>query len=279
MRKPLEYGSKFLVINFLILDDMNNEETKIDTIREKFYGPLELAENCEKLLFYVSAILSLIIPLVDKLQYPKFYSISQIVFLLAVIILSMSSLVIRLYFAPRAQESRYKDFLSHAFNVPLNDEQTSGYYNNDLINPSRRIAAQTLENSFYSKNIILEMAKLERVKVAVYVLIWLVAIFNRNTTLSFIAIAAQLIFSEQLLSYWFRLEWLRIKFENSYDDLFKLLQSGAKKSSFDIGALEIMGKYEMAKANASVTLSSRIFNEKSEKLDKKWEKIRIKLGI
>jgi len=254
-------------------------EKKTDTIRDKYYGPLEFAEYCGDFLFYISAVLSFVVPLINKEQHASIYNSSQIIFLLVVIILGVNSLVIRLYFAPRAQESRFKDFLSHSFNIPLSDEQTRGYYNNNQVVPSRRIAAQTLENSFYSKNVISEMAKIERMKIAGYAFIWFVAILNRNTGLSLIAIAAQLIFSEQLFSYWFRLEWLRIKFENTYNDLFKLLSAGAKKVSVEVYALEIMSKYEMAKANAGVTLSSKIFNKESEELDKKWEKIRVKLGI
>jgi hypothetical protein len=254
-------------------------DKKIDTIREKCFDPLENAERAQSVLFYMSAALSFVVPLIDKTLYLAGYNVAQIFFLISVSALSIVSLAIRLYFSPRAQEYRYKDFLSHAYGVQLSDEQTNGYYNNTESVPARRIAAQTLENSFYSKRTVAEMAKSERVRACLYFLVWLIVILNRNTDLAFIAIVAQLFFGEQILSRWLRIEWLKDKFERTFDDSLRLVQSKVADNLFEVSALEITGKYEMAKTNAGITLSSKVFDRHCEETDKKWEEIRKSAGI
>lgn len=258
---------------------MDNKDKKIDCISQKYFGPLKSAESYGGYLFYISAILSFIILLIKKDSHPFAYNVFEICFLLAAIIFSLVSIFIKLYLSPRAQEARYKDFLSHAFNISLSEEQTKGYYNSRESASARKIAAQTLENSFYSKSIISEMRKLEWLKIITYVVIWFILIFNRNTDLSIIALVAQFIFSEQILTRLFRIEWLRYKFEQVYDDLFRLIQSKPQNNFFEASALEITGVYEMAKANGGITLSSRIFNAKKDELDERWSKIRQKLEL
>ncbi len=253
---------------------MDNKEEKRDPIRDNYYGPLERAEIFGNLLFYGSALFSFAIALVNKTVYPLAYNITQSLFVLFVVFYYLISMVIRLYLVPRAQENRLRDFFSHAYSVPLSDEQTDGYYNNEETTPVRRIAAQTLENSFYSKDTILQMAKIERIKVIAYGTLWLIAILNRNTDLALISIGAQIIFSEQLVSRWLHVEWLRTRFESTYNELFKLFKSVTKKRNFEVLALEITTRYEIAKSCGRITLSKRIFEKRSERNDKKWDEIK-----
>ena len=253
---------------------MDNTQEKKDPIQDKYYSPLEKAEFCGNILFYGSALLSLVIPLVNKTTYSLAYTITQSLFVLFVVFFFSVSIVIRLYLIPRAQENRLKDFFSHAYNIPLTDEQTDGYYNNNETTPIRRIAAQALENSFYSKDTILQMAKIERIKVIAYGTLWLAAILNRNTDLAWVSIGAQIIFSEQLVSRWLHVEWLRIRYECIYDELFKLFKSVTKKRNFEVIALEITTRYEIVKSSGQITLSKRIFEKRSKSNDKKWERVK-----
>ena len=210
-------------------------------------------------------------PLVNKTLCLLTYNITQLLFVLIVAFFCIVSLTIRLYFMPHAQESRLKDFFSHAYKIPLSDELTNGYYNNEENTPIRRIAVQTLENSFYSKDTISQMAKTERIKVIVYGILWFAAILNRNTDLAWVAIGAQIIFSEQLISRWLHVEWLNRQFETIYNDLFKLLKNVTKKINSEMLALEITTKYEIAKSCGQITLSKKIFERRKKENDKKWE--------
>jgi hypothetical protein len=63
-----------------------------------------------------------------------------------------------------------------------------------------------MENRFFTRAVALEMLKKERATVAVYAALFLFAVFIRSTDLAVIPIAAQALFSEQLISRWLRLE-------------------------------------------------------------------------
>jgi hypothetical protein len=85
-----------------------------------------------------------------------------------------------------------------------------------------------------------------------------------------------IIFSEQILSRWLRVEWLRRQCERTYDDLFRLFQS---KGKLEVSALELLGRYEIAKATAAIPLSSRIFEQCCSRMNAEWAKIRATLRI
>ena len=89
-------------------------------------------------------------------------------------------------------------------------------------------------------------------------------------------IAAQILFSEQVLSRWLRLEWLRRECELTYEELFRHLQS---KGQIDVFALQSLGRYEIAKANAALPLSSRVFESNVQRTDAEWAKVRQTLGL
>lgn len=133
-----------------------------------------------------------------------------------------------------------------------------------------------LENSFYSHDSVAQMAKIERIKIAAYVLLYALVILNRNTDLATIAIAAQIVFSEQIVSRWLRLEWLRRECERTYDDLYPQFQT---KGQMDAFSIEALGRYEIAKATAAISLSSRVFERSSDRTNADWAKIRGVLGL
>lgn len=255
---------------------MDDSGKKIDPVGERYFGPLRAAEFSVDVLFYVSAAFSLLALLAEKNLHPIWYSVVQIGFVLSVIALFVGNLLIRLYFSPRAQKRRYEDFLSHAYGTQLSHQQTTQYYNNSATRAPARIAAQLLENNFYSKDTASSMAVVERIKIAAYVVIWIIAALNRSTDLSAVSVAAQIVFSEQILSRWLRLEWLRLRCESIFDDLFQLLKSGA---SLQVPAIKHLGEYEIVKATAGVTLSTRLFERNQERTTREWAQIRTTLGI
>lgn len=229
------------------------------------------------IVFYTGASLSLVSLSIDKALNPLVYDAVVVLFVLAVVALFVVGLFLRLYLTPRADDRRRQDFFTSACNVNLTPETTVGYYNNELTKPIDRIAAQLFENSFFSKNIALSMVKFERAKVAVYAILWLVAVLNRSTDLGWIAAAAQAVFSEQILSKWFRLEWLRMRFERTFDDMYRLFQNRGSAQKFLAMTLDSLGMYETSKANAAVTLSSKIFQERNAGLSIEWEAIKQRL--
>ncbi len=251
---------------------------KIDPIRDKYYKPIEIVEICEKILFYLSVILSFIPFLIDKLEYQPLFYISQVLFVIVVVLLMIISVLLKLFLFPKAQEHRYSDFISCAFGIN-HYEQTKGYYNNNQTDSLHRIAAQTLENSFYSKNTLKEMIVIERIKTGIYIFIWLILTVNRYTSLNLITTLTQIIFSGYLVNRWIILECLLLKFEMVFTNLYELFNKKDSKINFEITALKMTGFYEMAKSNSGITLSEKIFNKKHKIMEKGWNKIKANLNI
>ena len=186
---------------------------------------------------------------------------------------------LRLYWLPRAEDKRRQDFLSNAFGIALTHDLTSGYYNNDQTNPHRKVAAQLLENSFFSKTIALRMARTERIALAIYIFTWVLALIYRETSLTLLSAATQAVFSEHLLARWLRMEWLRVRFEAVYSAVFRLFQTRSTGTQFAAQAMDFYSDYETAKAVGAITLSSRIFNELNPSLSNEWEQIKKSLQI
>lgn len=253
--------------------------SRSDPIRARYYDAVELADKASDGLFYTGATLSIASLLVEKQAHPNAYDFVMAAFAIAVIALFVIGLASRLYLTPRAEDKRRQDFFSHACGVGLTHEKTEGYYNNDFVEPIKRMAAQVLENSHFSKAIALRISRVERVKVGAYALVWLVCLLNRHTDLGIIVAASQAVFSEQVVSKWLRLEWLRMRFEKTYDDVYRLFQSRPVAPKFNAMTLESLGMYETAKANGAITLSSSLFRQLNAELSVEWERIKAELKI
>lgn len=276
MKSLLKNGLKFSEMNF---PHMDNELTRDDPIKKKFYDPIETSEIYLDVFFWFSIILSFVLLSLDKADCPRLYNFIQIFFCVSVLLIFLLDTFVRLYLKPRADDMRLKDFLSHAYGIPLNHEQTKWYYNNNETDPIRKLAAQLLENSMHSKSTALAMAKRRRILTLGYAVILYIFILNRSTDLEFISIAAQVVFGEYMILYWLRIEWMRMRFERVFDDVSNLFQLNPAKEKFEIKTFEGLTKYETTKANGAVLLSYNIFKSNREKISKDWDSLKISLQI
>lgn len=252
------------------------EQPKVDPITSRYYRPLTRADRAGALTFYASAVISLAIPLIDRASHPVVYQVAEAVFIVLVIALVVVGLTARLYLFPRAQEQRYRDFLGHVYRVPLTHEATSGYYNVVAPDSARQIAGQVMENTFYSKDTAQKMAVKERIVIATYLVLWLVAMIVRNTGLETIGIAAQILFSEQIISHWLRLEWFRSRCEQIFHELELLFQTDG---SLQVASIELLGRYEISKAASGIVLSESVFLAGKSEMDQEWQRIRSIYGL
>lgn len=260
---------------------MANQPQKIDPIRTRYYQPLEIAETCSGWLFWIVAALSILALAVERSSSPSLYDFVQAAFIVGVLGLFFIGQGVRLYWTPRAEDKRRQNLLSNSFSVAITHEQTSGYYNNDQTNPFIRLCASLLENSFFSKNIALDMAHSERIKVSIYATIWIIALLNRSTDLALGAAMAQAVFSEQIIARWIRLEWLRMRFERVYEGLYRLKQTTTNfnRDEFRVRVIEAFGEYETSKGYGGITLSAKVFERLNLSLSNEWMQIRQTLKL
>ncbi len=119
----------------------------------------------------------------------------------------------------------------------------------------------------------------ERIKIAVYAIMWLIILQNRRTDIGWVVAASQAIFSEQILAKWLRLEWLRTRFEKTFEDVYKLFQTRPVIPVFTAQALDAFALYETAKANAAIVMSSKHFDKLNESLSVEWNAIKMRLNL
>ena len=253
--------------------------SRSDPIRTDYYAAVQMAGKVSDVLFYVNAFLSCATLLLDRAKQPELYDLVLLAFSLSVVAMFTIGLILRLHLTPRAEDRRRQDFFGRAYNVNLLHKATDGYYNNDAKEPIKRIAAQTLENSHFSKAITLRMVRWERWRVGLYLLLWLILLHYRKTDLGWIVVASQAVFSEQIVSKWARLEWLHRRCEKTFDSLYRVMQSMQPLAQRDAQAMEYMLAYETAKANAGITMSSKYFDEMNAELSAEWNKIRADIGL
>jgi hypothetical protein len=231
------------------------------------------------MLFYFGAVLSFVSLWVNQKESPHAYTWILSLFAIAVLALFVTGMVTRLYFTPRAERKRRQDFLTQAFGVSLTYENTVGYYNNDFADSAKKLAAQVLENSFFTKQLALKVAHRERIKVTVYFLLWFICLLNRNTEFGVILAATQAVFSEQIVSRAIRLEWLRGKCEQVHDDVYRLFQSNVSDQRFLPMAIDSLLLYETAKSNAAIVMPSKLFHRLNGDFSAEWGSIRERLKI
>ena len=154
----------------------------------------------------------------------------QTAFILATIGVFLSGVVIRVYFWPRAEDSRRKDLFTDAFDVPLTANPSEEYYNSSQPPGLRRMLASVMESCFFTEKITGTMLTWQRTKILVYFGLWIVAVMNRAADIGTLAIIVQALFSEQIFSKHIRLEWLHRRSEVIYSKAHSLfLQKSSTK--------------------------------------------------
>lgn len=250
-----------------------------DPVNLKYYVPLERANLLSDLAFFAGAILSVVSLYVVKEWGALLYGVVNVLFALMVLLVFVSGLLIRFYYFPRAEGARIQDFLGHVYSIGVTHNPTDAYYNNQEKSPMRKMGAQLLENSLFTKEIASCMLRGMRVRYGIYVIVWLSLILVRNVEFGFLLVASQLVFNEQVLAKWIRLEWLRYRSERTYDQVYRLFVNKLDGTRFNCSVIEHFTYYETSKMNASIQLSSRVFQKVNPDLSIEWDRIRKSIDI
>lgn len=251
----------------------DNKVIRSDPIRSEHFRPLETAERYSGWLFYAGALLSCAPLLIDDATAPIAHRVTLVAFVLVVVAHFSLNTLSRVVLFPRAEDARRKDFLSHAFNVHIRHHRTNGYYSSTAADPYRRMMMSVLENLFFTKSILKAMAFPHRVRAIAYLVAWVGILAWRDTPLSWVTIAAQIIFSEQILARWLRLEWAHTRADRLFEQTFRLAQSTTAGNDLPAVAIDAFGDYESGKAAAGILLSERVFDRLNLSLTTEWTEI------
>ncbi|MEY8241453.1 MAG: hypothetical protein RPT25_14000 [Cycloclasticus sp.] len=253
---------------------------RIDQV-EIYYKPVETLNALSGVLFYISALLAIAMPLLSGRVDEPTFQYASIAFVIMVALHASSQGFSSFYFLPRAERERRKQLLSNALGVSLTHSQTSDYYNNERNSGLERLSANLMENSFFGKRVCEAMLKPERIKVTVFAVLLLCALLNRESDFGVIIALTQTFFAGGILLGWLKVELLRMKNERVYNSLYSLHlnQNGAFNDSEIAILLDEFAEYESAKSSASIKLSSKVFFKLNPSLTEEWDSIKIAVGL
>jgi len=255
--------------------------SEVDPVGKRYYQPLKTINSVTGVLFWLVALFSLATLLVDQEKFQIWYGLIQVFFVVAALLFFVLGLAQRLYFFPRAEDKRREELLGDSYGVEHVGQKSEGYYNNDQEYPLKRLAASIMESAFFTHEVAQSMLKRQRVIVAVYLIIYTFAVFNRTTNLEILVVVAQVVFSEEVMSRWLRMEWLSFRCERVYDQLGRIFRGKQDFTNayIQLQAIEWFAFYETTKVTSATLISSSLFIKLNDKLSEEWNQTKERLGL
>lgn len=251
---------------------------RIDSL-DKYYEQLNFVDSISDILFWINVLVSILIFFLRS--YLDVRTVLTYIFIINTVLYFIIDNYLSICLIPSVEEKRRVHLITKSLDVPLDNEMTNKYYNNDLEPSILKLGAHIFENSLFAKEVTIRMCSQQRKKILIYVILWFGALLLRNVNLEFLAIVSQTLFATTLLTKWLKLESLRTKNEQIYKCLYDLFLINKDKNDVKLSAkfLECFVSYESAKAYSGIKQSSKIFFEINDKYTKEWEQIKEKLDI
>ncbi|MCH1627208.1 hypothetical protein [Fredinandcohnia quinoae] len=251
---------------------------RIDTV-ENYFNRLTRMSKISNILFWMSVICSFAVFFTSNNV--GINSTMNIIFILITILYFTFSNWVSIFLLREAQNKRRTHLLSNSLGVRLDDEETNLYYNNPQSPSLLRLGMNVFENSLFTCRVTEEMAKWERIKVFVYIIIWLLLLLFRETNLNLLSIVAQTIFTTGILVTWIRLEVLRYSSNQIFNELRQVFLANGLKGNRKSNSLilSLVFRYETTVASMGIHLSSRVFHRINSSVSEEWEKIKKNIDL
>lgn len=248
---------------------------------DRHYKNIEKLNMTTSTLFWVNAALSIVVFFVDDYLTAK--NILLFVFTITTLAYFVIDNYLSIFKIPKVEDKRRVHLLTNSFNVPLDNESTNKYYNNELDPSLLKLGANIFENSLFAQRVTHEMAKRERIKVGIFIVFFVVALLFRTTEMELISILAQTLFASTLIPAYLRLEVLHYKNKAIFDCLHDIFlfhnQPTENDERLSAKLLDCFVNYESAKAYSGVKQDTKIFHKINPEVTQEWEKIKRNLNI
>lgn len=250
---------------------------------DRHYKSIDQLNTLISYLFWINAMLSILVFFADDILNVK--NALLFIFTLTTLAYFIVDNYLTIFKIPNVEDKRRVHLLTNSFDVPLDNERTHKYYNNGLEPSLLKLGANIFENSLFAERVTHEMVKKERIKILVFVIVFIVALLFRTTEIELISIIAQTLFAGTLIPAYIRLEVLHSKNKAIYAclyDIFLLHQqdsSNGSEKKLSAKLLDCFVKYESAKAYSGVKQDSSIFHKINPEVTQEWEEIKQRLDI
>ena len=156
---------------------MNQSDERVDEIAPTYLAA-RTADRIGSWLFWITFPFSFAVLL------PHVFSdgtndIFKIVFILLSVSMALLSLFTKFRLLPAAERLRRKQLLTDAFEIPLTTKTTVNYYNNGFPPSYQRLAAHTMENCYFGKELSGKMLVRKRLSTYLYFVAWF-AVLSRT---------------------------------------------------------------------------------------------------
>lgn len=251
---------------------------RIDSL-DKYYKQLNIVDLACIILFGLNLLVSIVMFFLN--EYNEAKEVLSYFFIFTTVMFFISDNLLSIYLVPLVEGKRRVHLISKSLDVPLDNEQTNKYYNNDLEPSILKLGAHIFENSLFAKEVTSRMCTKERLKILTYFLVWFSALLFRTTNLELLVIISQTIFASTLLTKWLKLEFLRAKNEQIFNCLYDLflLRRDNNDERLSAKLLDCFVSYEAAKAYSGIKQSSKIFFEINDEYTREWNLIKERLKI
>jgi len=244
---------------------------------QHYYNAASKADGYGGLIFYLVVILSISLlvftgPKAEAWLHPS---------LIVLVALAIACTVVTAISQTEGNRILRATQLSDAFGAGVGEKPRDDYYNNVLPRTARRLAATTLENTLFTKEILLKMLVKERIKIGIYVIVLLILMICRQTPTGWLLVLAQTLFSADVILKWIRLERFSMRTNRVYAQLEQFfLQKGDTDNPNDMALmLSAFTDYECAKDEAVIPLDQNIFERLNPVVSKQWQEMQQRLNI
>lgn len=178
-----------------------------------------------------------------------------------------------------AEMARRKNSIQLAFNLPLSELETDGYYNNSIKPSITKYAVNTFESNFFSKFIAGKMLMKSTLKALLSIVILIITSWIISDG-DILLIITQTVFSAYVIEDTIMLAIYKLKMDKLYDEAFsEFITIGIKDKKQKIWLLSYAIEYEAVKAHYKVRLDSNLFSTYNPELSRKWDTIQQKISV
>lgn len=236
------------------------------------YKKIEMFNGFVFVAFVIATLLSVIISYFSDTQNLELVNrLSGVHIFLSMIGFGFSLYVREIAF-PKAEDARCRDNLSNAYAVCFGGAKTRGYYNNSYKNPYVVAAAHTLENIFFTKELLNTVLLKKHIHIAAIAVGIVIAGILNLLDMPRVVIVSQFLISEPILSDWIKTIWLKRKCEHLFDYMVAVFQ-GNPNDQFKCKTFYVTTAYEAAKAHAGILIPETVFERMNSRLSEEWDKL------
>ena len=193
----------------------------------------------------------------------------QIVFSLITII---GNFINDYFIFPQAEQRNLERNMENSFNIPFGDDFIDGYYDNSVTPSIKKFIANSFENIFYTKKILMYSFSQVWLRLLIFIIVFIVSItiiiyMKLDNGLKFFSSLIQILFSGQYILGAVKSIFYKYEIDKLYKNFYKEYKNSDTREYALLGyAIE----YEVLKSSLKTMLDSKAFENNKDNIEREW---------